>query len=84
MLEFQVHKRPTFAELETLISKPMSQSEVGSQLRLSTVKDMMNQYITTTRHSTSTKGYGKVSEASNMSMSMADRMFCRGIQESVD
>ena len=26
MLEFDVHKRPTFAELEIVISKPMSQS----------------------------------------------------------
>lgn len=61
----------------------MSQSEVGSQLRLSTVKDIMNQYISTNRHSKSAKGYGKVSEASMMTLSMADRQFCRGIEQVV-
>jgi hypothetical protein len=59
----------------------MSQSELGSQLRLSTVKDMMNQYITTTRHSRSTVGYGKVSQVSMMMMSMTDRQFCRGVEQ---
>ena len=62
----------------------MSQSEVGSQLRLSTVKDIMNQYVSTNRHSKSAKGYGKVSEASMMTLSMADRQFCRGVEQVVE
>lgn len=84
MLEFDPYKRPSFKELEVLISRPMSQSEVGSQLRLSTVKDIMNQYVSTARHSRSSKGYGKVSEATMMTMSMADRQFCRGVEQVVE
>lgn len=42
---------------------------------------MMNQYITTTRHSRSTVGYGKVSQVSMMMMSMTDRQFCRGVEQ---
>jgi hypothetical protein len=81
MLQFDRHKRPTFSELEVLIPKSMNTSQIGSQLRLSTVKDIFNQYITTTRHSRSSKGYGKVSEVTMMSMSMADRQFCRGVEQ---
>lgn len=60
MLQFEIHKRPTFAELEVLITKPMGQSDSsGSALRLSTVKDVNTKYLQVTRHSTA--GFGKVS-----------------------
>ena len=40
MLEFDPHKRPSFADLEVIIAKPLSASELsGANMRLSTVKD---------------------------------------------
>ena len=59
MLEFDPLKRPTFTELEVVIAKPLSQSEIfGPTLRLSTVKEENSKYMLGTRHSGK---YGKVS-----------------------
>jgi len=44
-------------------------------MRLSTIKDENTKYMTTTRHSGK---YGRISEASMMNHSIAEREFCRG------
>lgn len=60
MLQFELHKRPTFSELEVLINKPMAQSDSsGSALRLSTVRHVNSKYLHVARHSTGS--YGKIS-----------------------
>jgi hypothetical protein len=76
MLEWDPKKRPTFEELEIMIARPLSSSDMTrSSMRLSTIKDENTKYMTTTRHSGK---YGRISEVSMMNNSMADREFCRG------
>lgn len=76
MLEWDPKKRPTFEELEIMIARPLSSSDMTrSSMRLSTIKDENTKYMTTTRHSGK---YGRISEVSMMNQSMADREFCRG------
>jgi hypothetical protein len=59
-----------------IIAKPLSQSEIfGAVLRLSTVKGDHSKYLLGTRHSGK---YGRISQASIMTQSVADRAFCRG------
>lgn len=54
----------------------------GSALRLSTVRDVNTKYMHVTRHSTGS--FGRISEASQMSVSLADRQFCKGGEYAIE